>query len=73
MTDTMILPTEYDGSNLTFKLLQEDGIQVLHQDRARTGAVQKNPRQRPFPPEAASVRLILSLSVKGLYRDSVAE
>jgi hypothetical protein len=32
MTDTIVLPAEFDGSNLTFKLLQEDCIQVLHQD-----------------------------------------
>jgi hypothetical protein len=32
MTDTIVLLADFDGTNLTFKLLQQDGIQVLHQN-----------------------------------------
>ncbi|MFK3797711.1 hypothetical protein [Pseudomonas sp. NPDC088444] len=34
----MVLLTKFNGSNLTFKLLQEDGIQVLHQHLPLSGA-----------------------------------
>jgi len=38
-----------DGSNLTLKLLQEDGIQFLHQDPRSGNRRLKNPYKRRFP------------------------
>jgi hypothetical protein len=73
MTDTIVLLAEFNGINLTFKLLQEDGIQFLHQHSEVFRGPQENPYKRHFPRVTRSVRSILSVSVKGLYGASVAE
>jgi hypothetical protein len=41
--------TEFDGINLTFKLLQLRCIQLLHQHGRRFGSTPENPRKRHFP------------------------
>jgi hypothetical protein len=50
MTDTIVLLANFDGSYLTFKLLQRDCIQVLNQYSVRLSAAAKNPHEWHFPP-----------------------
>jgi hypothetical protein len=52
MIDTIVLLAEFDATHLTFKWLQEDGIQFLHQHSEVLRGQQKNPHKRRFPPEA---------------------
>jgi len=45
----MLLLAEFDGINLTFKLLQQHCIQLLHQHEEGIWSRQENPRKRHFP------------------------
>jgi hypothetical protein len=49
MTDTIVLLANFDGNHLTFKLLQQDCIQVSNQYSVRLRLVAKNPHEWHFP------------------------